>query len=109
MVSSAGAQDTTRLMREDEFLAIVRSNHPVAKQGGLLVDMARADLQTIRGAFDPMLYYNADQKTFDGKTYFNYSNAELVLPTWLGIELYAGAENNIGDFINTEFTRSTLR
>lgn len=99
------AQDTLRIMREDEFLAIVRSHHPVAKQGGLLIDMARAELKTIRGAFDPVLYYNIDQKTFDGKTYFNYNNAELAVPTWFGVELYAGAENNIGDFINTELTR----
>lgn len=102
---ATNAQDTTRIMREDEFLAIVRSNHPVAKQGGLLIDMARAELRTIRGAFDPVLYYNNDQKTFDGKSYFNYSNAELAVPTWFGVELYAGAENNFGDFINTEFTR----
>jgi outer membrane protein TolC len=98
------AQDTVRIMREDEFLSIVRSNHPVAKQGALIVDMARADLQTIRGAFDPMLYYNNEQKTFDGKNYFNYSNAELAVPTWLGVELYAGAENNFGDFLNSETT-----
>ena len=103
--SSIQAQDTLRIMREDEFLAIVRNHHPVAKQGGLMVDMARAELQTIRGSFDPVLYYNNDQKTFDGKNYFNYSNAEIAIPTWLGVEVYAGAENNIGDFINTEFTR----
>jgi Outer membrane efflux protein len=98
------AQDTLRMMREDEFLAIVRNHHPVAKQGTLLIDMARADLQTIRGAFDPILYYNTDQKTFDGKTYFNYSNAQLAVPTWFGVEVYAGAENNFGDFLNTETT-----
>lgn len=98
------AQDTLRILREDEFLNIVRSHHPVAKQGTLLIDMARADLQTIRGAFDPVLYYNNDQKTFDGKTYFNYSNAEMAVPTWLGVEIYAGAENNFGDFLNTEST-----
>lgn len=98
------AQDTLRIMKEDEFLNIVRTNHPVAKQGGLLVDMARAELQTIRGAFDPMLYYSNEQKTLDGKNYFNYSNAELAVPTWLGVELYAGMENNFGDFLNTETT-----
>jgi outer membrane protein TolC len=98
------AQDTIRVMRESDFLNMVRSNHPVAKQGALLIDMARADLQTIRGAFDPTLYYNNDQKTFDGKNYFNYSNAELAIPTWLGVELYAGAENNFGDFLNSETT-----
>ncbi|HEX4957392.1 MAG TPA: TolC family protein [Lacibacter sp.] len=104
LVNTATAQDTVRTMRENEFLSIVRSYHPVAKQGALLVDMARAELQTIRGVFDPTLYYNNDQKTFDGKNYFNYSNAELAVPTWLGVELYAGAENNFGDFLNSEST-----
>lgn len=104
LFKSSTAQDTIRIMRENEFLNIVRSNHPVAKQGGLIVDMARAELQTIRGAFDPTLYYTNDQKTFDGKNYFNYSNAELAVPTWFGVELYAGAENNFGDFLNSETT-----
>jgi outer membrane protein TolC len=103
---SAGAQDTIRILKEEEFLNIVRINHPVAKQGGLIVDMARAELQTIRGNFDPVLYYNNDQKTFDGKNYFNYSNGELVIPTWFGIEAYAGIENNFGDFVNTEVTKN---
>ncbi len=104
LFQAATAQDTMRIMREDEFLSIVRSHHPVAKQGALLVDMARADLLTIRGAFDPTLYINNDQKTFDGKNYFNYTNAEIGIPTWLGVELYAGAENNFGDFLNSEST-----
>lgn len=100
------AQDTVRILKEEEFLNIVRSNHPVAKQGGLLVDMARAELQTIRGSFDPVLYYSNEQKTFDGKNYFNYTNGELVIPTWFGIEAYAGIENNFGDFVNTEVTKN---
>jgi outer membrane protein TolC len=98
------AQDTLRVLKEDAFLSMVRTYHPVAKQGGLLVEMARAELQTIRGAFDPVLYYSNEQKTFDGKNYFNYSNAELAVPTWMGVELYAGLENNFGDFLNTETT-----
>jgi outer membrane protein TolC len=91
-------------MKEDAFLAIVRQNHPVARQGSLLVDQARANLQSIRGSFDPVLYYNNDQKTFDNKTYFNYLKSELVVPTWFGVEAYAGIENNFGDFRNTELT-----
>ncbi|MBX9782950.1 MAG: TolC family protein [Chitinophagaceae bacterium] len=98
------AQDTIRILKEDEFLSIVRTNHPVAKQGGLLIDMARAQLQTIRGEFDPMLYYSNEQKTFDGKNYFNLTNAELAIPTWFGVEVYGGIENNFGDFVNTQTT-----
>jgi outer membrane protein TolC len=103
-IVQSNAQDTVRILKEEEFLNIVRLHHPVAKQGGLIVDMARAELKAIRGNFDPVLYYSNDQKTFDGKNYFNYSNGEVVIPTWFGIEAYAGIENNFGDFINTETT-----
>lgn len=103
-VSRSAAQDSLRVMEEDVFLAIVRQNHPVAKQGTLLVQQARANLLSIRGNFDPVLYYTNDQKTFDNKTYFNYQNGELVIPTWFGVEAYAGLENNFGDFKNPELT-----
>ena len=74
------AQDTLRVLAEDEFIAIVKQHHPVAKQAGLLVDAARAQLLSIRGNFDPVVFLNNDQKTFDGKNYFNYTNAELAVP-----------------------------
>lgn len=106
MVLCTQAQDTIRILKEEAFLRIVRSNHPVAKQGTFLVDLARAELKSIRGNFDPVLYYSNDQKTFDGKNYFNYSNTELVVPTWFGVEAYAGIENNFGDFVNSETTKN---
>lgn len=100
------AQDSVRVLKEDEFLSIVRLNHPVAKQGSLLVDWARAELQSIRGNFDPVFSYNNDQKTFDGKNYFNYNQAEIMIPAWFGIEAYAGIEQNTGDYLNTEVTKN---
>lgn len=100
------AQDTVRILKEDEFLSIVRLNHPVAKQGSLLIDLARAELQSIRGNFDPVFSYSNDQKTFDGKNYFNYNNAQIMIPTWFGIEAYAGIEQNTGDYLNTEVTKN---
>lgn len=100
------AQDSLQVLTEDQFIALVRQFHPVVKQGALQVELARAELQSIRGQFDPVFYYNNDQKTFDGKNYYNYSNAEIMLPTWFGIEAYAGLENNTGNFINTEVTKN---
>jgi outer membrane protein TolC len=85
-------------------LDIIRKYHPIAKQSGLLVDMAEANLQSSRGAFDPSFYTRNERKTFDGKNYFNYSNPELKIPTWFGINLKAGLENNAGGSINPELT-----
>jgi hypothetical protein len=58
-------------------LDIIRKYHPIAKQSVLLVDMAEANLQSSRGAFDPSFYTRNERKTFDGKNYFNYSNFKL--------------------------------
>jgi outer membrane protein TolC len=101
------AQDSFRVLNEPAFIEIVKRHHPIAKQASLLVDAARAQLLSIRGNFDPIVFINNDQKTFDGKNYYNYSNAELGIPTWFGVELYAGLENNFGDFINPEVSQSS--
>lgn len=98
------AQDTMRVLSENEFLAVVRNNHPVAKQAAFLVDLSRAQLLSVRGNFDPVVWMNKDEKTFDGKNYYNYSHAELMIPAWFGVELYAGLENNFGAYTNNEIT-----
>ncbi|MFN9112348.1 MAG: TolC family protein, partial [Bacteroidota bacterium] len=98
------SQDQPKILNEPDFLTAVRQYHPVAKQGGLLMDAAKANLMSARGAFDPFFMHETNEKTFDAKNYFNYVRSELVLPTWFGIEGYAGFESNGGQFINTELT-----
>lgn len=88
----------------DDFISQVRQNHPVAKQALIMVDKARADLLASRGGFDPVIAIQNENKTFDGKNYFYYTNPELKIPTWPGIDVKAGVENNGGQFINSEFS-----
>ncbi len=83
---------------------LINQYHPIAKQANLKVDMSKAALMSARGAFDPAFYLNNEQKTFDGKNYFYYSNPELKIPTWYGIEVKAGYENNYGERLSTETT-----
>lgn len=98
------AQDTAKLLSEDDFIHLVRSYHPVMKQASLLVDRAYADLIAARAGFDPRFYIQAERKTLDGKTYYDYTNPELKIPTWFGVELKAGREQNLGLYQNPEFT-----
>lgn len=93
-----------RTLSPEEFLNIVRTYHPVAKQAGLMVDYARSQLLASRGMFDPSVYFSSDEKTFDGKNYYNHTNLALKIPTWFGVEIMAGLENNGGDFLNSEYT-----
>jgi outer membrane protein TolC len=96
--------DSLRILSQEAFLEIVRTYHPVARQGNLIVDRARAELTAARAGFDPLLYSSAERKTFDGKNYYDWIHTELKIPTWYGIEVKAGLEENLGDLLNPEVT-----
>lgn len=85
-------------------LDLVRRYHPVCKQANLAIDFATASLRATRGAFDPSIYTQAEKKTFDQRNYYNYNNAELKIPTWYGIDIKAGTEDNFGQKFNPELT-----
>ncbi len=89
-----------------QFIEQVRQFHPVAKQAKIVVQKADAELLAAKGLFDPTAQLNAERKTFDGKNYFFYTNPEVKLPTWIGADFKAGLENNGGQFLNPEVTRS---
>jgi outer membrane protein TolC len=94
----------TQILSPDDFIAIVKAFHPIIKQADINIKKASAEITIARGGFDPSLYLNSEQKTFDGKNYYQYTNPELKIPTWYGIEVKAGLENNGGQFLNSEST-----
>ncbi len=83
-----------------EYLAYVKNFHPVARQAGLLLDAAEAELLRSRGGFDPKLEVDLERKEFKGTEYYDRLNATFKVPTWFGIELKGQFEQNEGDFIN---------
>jgi len=93
-----------KLLTLENTMDIIRMYHPVMKQAGLEVDLAQSTLQASRGIFDPSFYLRNEEKTFDGKNYFLYSNPELKIPTWFGIDIKGGFENNSGDRLDPMFT-----
>ena len=66
------------------------------------MDMASAGRVEAGGAFDPIFSLTSDQKTFDGKKYYTQNNADLTIPTWYGVSLYGGVQNNLGTFLDAE-------
>jgi outer membrane protein TolC len=89
----------------DSFIEQVKQNHPISKQAKIIVDKALADLLGARASFDPTINYQTDNKTFDGKNYYSYENAEIKIPTWAGIDVKTGIESNKGQFINSEVSK----
>jgi outer membrane protein TolC len=82
----------------------VRQYHPVALQASNRIEQAKAGVVTARGLFDPVLQADIAEKVFDGKQYYRYTQPQVILPTWYGIELYAGTGYLDGARINPEET-----
>jgi len=102
--SLAQAQQVRRVLTLNNVLDIVRKYHPVARQANLFIENAQAEQLAARGAFDPSFYVYNEQKTFDGKNYYFYTNPELKIPTWYGVTLKAGLESNGGERLINEAT-----
>lgn len=85
-----------------KFLEIVRSHHPAAMQAEIQIDKGDAEVLSARGNFDPQLYTDIAQKYFKGEQYYHLLNGGIKIPTWFGVELYAGYENNRGQNLNPQ-------
>jgi outer membrane protein TolC len=86
----------------NEFLGFVKKYHPLVKSANLNINQAQANLLMARGAFDPKIEVDYDKKQFKEKEYYSILNSSFKIPTWYGIELKAGFENNEGVFLNPE-------
>ena len=88
------AQQTLSL---EEFLRLVRTYHPVAKQAALGVELAKAEVTSARGAFDPRFSNGTSRKEFDGLLYYDHQISEVKIPTWFGVDVVAGVESLDGN------------
>ena len=100
--TSYGQNDSISVFSYIEFLKIVGEHHPMAYQANLQQRLGDAYVQKARGGFDPKLYGNAQQKYYDGKQYYSYLNAGLKIPTWFGVSLQGGVDQNNGERLNSE-------
>ena len=104
--NSLFAQDTT-LLELNNFLAIVRNYHPVAKQAELISKQGRFAVREAKGAFDPKLVSNYNTKFFENKEYYETWNSYVSIPTTINIDFKAGFERGAGLYLNPENTTPT--
>jgi outer membrane protein TolC len=106
MVAPLSAQVPVVLTRE-AFVRLVLENHPMARQAALRPELGAMAVRSARGGFDPMATVDYDEKLYDDKTYFQLFDAGLKVPTWFGVELFAGFQENSGDLLDPQaFTPS---
>ena len=93
-----------QVLEWSDFRQQVLERHPVARQADLYRDLAASTLLRAKGGFDPKAYSDFYSKNFSGKTYFQYTEAGVKLPTWAGLELKGAYNLASGDFLNAEST-----
>ncbi len=96
------AESIEQVLEFDQFLDIVKEHHPLAVAANLQIERGYAVQQRSRGAFDPKVYAGYRGKEFRGVNYYDIGGAGLKIPTWYGIEVQAGFEDNSGLFVNRE-------
>lgn len=98
------SQATSKELSFEEYLGFVKKFHPLVKTANLEINKAQANLMMSRGAFDPKVEVDFSKKQFKDKDYYSILNSSFKIPTWYGIELKAGFDNNEGVFLNPENT-----
>lgn len=86
----------------NEFLGFVKKYHPLVKNANLEINKAQANLMLARGGFDPKIEVDFSKKQFKDKDYYSILNSSFKIPTWYGIEIKAGFDNNEGMYLNPE-------
>lgn len=96
-------QDSTQILTVESYIEIVKNHHPYAYRAELIRKSADAGLLEAKGSFDPILFGNMDQKYFQNSKYFSHIQGGIKIPTWFGISLETGYEQNEGVYLNPEF------
>lgn len=99
-----GQEFTSKELTYNEFLGYVKKYHPLVKNANLEINKAQANLMMARGGFDPKIEVDFSKKQFKDKEYYSILNSSFKIPTWYGIEIKAGFDNNEGIYLNPENT-----
>lgn len=95
------AQDSAIFSFQDFYTQVV-NYHPVSKQANLLSQSAKAELLAARGAFDPVISANYENKTTDGKNSYTYFEPQIKIPTLIGVDVKAGYDQSNGIAVNND-------
>jgi outer membrane protein TolC len=102
LLQGGAPADSTRPLSFEDFYRAVASNHPVVQQARLLESIADGELRQARGAFDPTVTAGWDRKTFGGTRYYDYLDANVKIPTLLGVDIKLGYERTAGQYFNAD-------
>lgn len=101
-VSAWSQGSVSKELTYNEFLGYVKKYHPLVKSANLQITAAQANLMMARGGFDPKIEVDFEQKKFKDQEYYSLLNSSFKIPTWYGVDIKAGFDNNDGIYLNPE-------
>lgn len=104
---SGFSQEQDTVFSYAEFLGYVKKYHPNVRQANLEITKSEAQLLQARGAFDPKIEVDFDRKDYADKKYYSILSSSFKIPTWYGIEVKAGFDQNMGAYLNPQQTLPT--
>lgn len=96
---------SSNTLNAEQLIELVRKFHPVVKLTNINIEKSKADIVTARAGFDPILNTYIANKTFDGTDYYKDVSPELKIPTWYGIDIFAGTEELTGNRLDPTQTQ----
>ncbi len=91
-----------QVLTRAQVLQLVVDNHPAVRQAMLRSEIGAAAERSARGAFDPKAVAAYKEKRFEGTEYYHLLDAGLRIPTWYGVELFAGFEDSRGLYLDPQ-------
>jgi len=96
------AQDSKKVLNYDAFIEQVMKNHPYSYRAEIVKSIGESQVILSKGAVDPNISGNINQKYYDEKQYYSHINGALIIPSWYGISAEAGYSLNDGVYLNSE-------
>jgi outer membrane protein TolC len=94
--------DTVKPFTLNNLYEVILRHHPVARQAGILPDIARQEIRLARGNFDPKLETQYLLKHYRNTEYYRLFDASVKVPTRSPIVPSVGLERNTGKNLNPE-------
>lgn len=92
----------TTFLGYDEFMRQVTEHHPMVRQASLYLDQGDANLLQAKAGFEPKASVENSSKNFKDARYYDHLQGKLKVPTWFGIQLEGGFNQNDGVFLDPE-------
>lgn len=89
-------------LTQSQLFALIRSNHPIAKQAALLQEKGNQEIIKAKGSFDPYVFTDLNQKQFGGKQYYSLFDMGVKVPLIYGPDIKIGYDQSQGLLLNPE-------